>query len=186
MHTRTHPRRDIHRLDSRHCFSTVENRSRRPTTTNMRASLGVTGYPRSASSLPRRSIAPRHSGRLWQASGTAPPPFLDSRKSVTSTIEEIRRWIHCDLTGSPRRRSCETPASDPRSPNALRRGSSAGAATLASTVPPPRPAAAAAAQRACRRPSPPAGRRWGPAGQKQPEYQHGDCGGLAPMPPGAC
>ena len=65
---------------------------------NMRASLGVTGEPRYASGPPPLSIALRHSRSLCAATGTVPPPLLDSRnislvdqprqdsrKSVTST-----------------------------------------------------------------------------------------------------
>ena len=52
---------------------------------NMRASLGVTGEPRYASGPPPLSIALRHSRSLCAATGTVPPPLLDSRKSVLST-----------------------------------------------------------------------------------------------------
>ena len=55
------------------------------THTNMRASLGVAGKPRYVGGPPRPSIARRHSRSLCAATGTVPPPLLDSRKSVLST-----------------------------------------------------------------------------------------------------
>ena len=54
----THPRRNILRLDSRRCFSTVENRSRRPATpTYVQASVRPETRGKQ-NSLPRRSMLP--------------------------------------------------------------------------------------------------------------------------------
>jgi len=57
------------------------DRPRRPPvpTLNMCATIGVTirGYPRYASCLHGRAIAPRHSRRLCAAAGTLPPTCID-------------------------------------------------------------------------------------------------------------
>ena len=45
----------------------------------MCATIGVTGYPRYASCLRGRAIAPRRSRRLCAAAGTLPPPLLGGR-----------------------------------------------------------------------------------------------------------
>ena len=64
---------------SRRRFSVVE-RSAAPTArANMCATIGVTGYPRYASCLRGRAIAPRHSRRLCAAAGSLPPPLLGGR-----------------------------------------------------------------------------------------------------------
>jgi hypothetical protein len=49
----------------------------------------MTGCPRKATSLHRRTATRRHSRRLCEAAGTVPTPFLDSlsRKSVTGPIK---------------------------------------------------------------------------------------------------
>jgi hypothetical protein len=47
----------------------------------------MTGCPRKARSLHRRTATRRHSRRLCEAAGTVPTPFLDSRKSVTGAIK---------------------------------------------------------------------------------------------------
>ncbi len=62
-------------------FSTNENK----VTSSSRQHASATGNPREALSLRRRTIAPRHSRILCAATGSAPSPSLDSRKSVPST-----------------------------------------------------------------------------------------------------
>jgi hypothetical protein len=62
------------RARSRRRFSVVEKSAAPTTRAHMCASIGVTGYPRSASCLRRRTIAPRHSRRLCAAAGTLPLP----------------------------------------------------------------------------------------------------------------
>ena len=49
-----------------------------------RVQASMTECPRKATSLHRHTATPPHSRRLCEAAGAVPPPFLDSRKSVTS------------------------------------------------------------------------------------------------------
>ena len=63
-----------------HRFSVVQNLSHRPPAhDNMDASIGVTGYPRSANCPRRRAIALPHSRQLCEPAGTVPCSFLDVR-----------------------------------------------------------------------------------------------------------
>jgi hypothetical protein len=71
----------------------------------MCATIGVTGYPRSASCPRRRAVALPHSRRRRAAAGSVPSPFLDGPKSVApTTCANLRASI--GVTGYPRSANC--------------------------------------------------------------------------------
>ena len=92
------------RAQSHHRFSTVENRSRRPTTPSC-VQVSFDRIPEvSIQPAPsrRRAIAPRHARRLCAETGTVTSPFLDGRKSVPSPSRTNMR-ASLVMTGYPRR-----------------------------------------------------------------------------------
>jgi hypothetical protein len=77
-----------------------------PTTcANLRASIGVTGYPRSANCPRRRAIALPYSRRLRATAGTVPSPFLDGPKSAPS-YACVHLCASIGVTGYPRSANC--------------------------------------------------------------------------------
>ena len=71
----------------------------------LRASTGVTGYPRSANCPRRRAVTLPHSRRLCAAAGSVPPPLLDGRKSVAPTTC-ANLHASTGVTGYPRSANC--------------------------------------------------------------------------------
>ena len=99
--------RPLHRETSTIRFVPTSERRRAIVTclATMCASIGVTGYPRSASCPRRRAVALPHSRRRRAAAGSVPPPLLDRRKSVApTTCANLRASI--GVTGYPRSASC--------------------------------------------------------------------------------
>jgi hypothetical protein len=77
-----------------------------PTTcANLRASIGVTGYPRSANCPRRRAIALPYSRRLRATAGTVPSPFLDGPKSAPPPAR-VHLCASIGVTGYPRSAEC--------------------------------------------------------------------------------
>ena len=92
------------RAQSHHRFSTVENRSRRPTTPSC-LQVSFDRIPEvSIQPAPsrRRAVSLRHARRLCAETGTVSSPFLDGRKSVPSPSRTNMR-ASLVMTGYPRR-----------------------------------------------------------------------------------
>ena len=100
--------RPLHRETSTIRFVPTSERRRAIVTCSatMCATIGVTGYPRSASCPRRRAVALPHSRRRRAAAGSVPPPLLDRRKSVAPTTCANLRATSIGVTGYPRSASC--------------------------------------------------------------------------------
>jgi len=97
------------------------------------ASVGVTGYPRSANCPRRRAVALPHSRQLCAPAGTVPSPFVDGRKSVAPTTCANLR-ASTGVTGYPRSANCPRRRAVPLSWTTLVRRSGSPYAGL--TLPP--------------------------------------------------
>ena len=99
--------RPLHRENGTIRFVPTSERRRAIVTCSaiMCATIGVTGYPRSASCPRRRAVALPHSRRRRAAAGSVPSPFLDGPKSVApTTCANLRASI--GVTGYPRSANC--------------------------------------------------------------------------------
>ena len=103
--------RPLHRETSTIRFVPTSERRRAIVTCSatMCATIGVTGYPRSASCPRRRAVALPHSRRRRAAAGSVPPPLLDGRKSVAPTTC-ANLHASTGVTGYPRSANCPAPS----------------------------------------------------------------------------